>query len=119
MRKIIVFMMVFLVFSIFSMDVCAYYNFLSDDANIGLNILKEKYSDVLDAKEEYCDYGFIWGVIFPENEGKEVREYSEIIEGKKYTITEITIIKPQGPIKIVWGSASKNNPYDVPKIIVR
>jgi len=119
MRKAIVFMTMVLVFSIFSINVCAYYDFLSDDANIGLNVLKERYLGVLDEKEEYYDHGFIWGVIVPENEGKEVREYTEILEGQKYTITEIVILNPQGSIKVIWGSGAKFHPYDVPKIVVK
>jgi hypothetical protein len=109
MRKAIVFMTMILVFSIFSINVCAQYDFLSEEANIGLNVLKEKY----------LNNGFIWAVIAPENYGKDVIEYIEIIEGKVYTITEITILNPQGPIKVVWGSGAKSHPYDVPRIIVK
>jgi hypothetical protein len=123
MRKAIVFVTIVLVFLVLifsSSSTLAHYIFLSDDSNIGLNILKEKYIESLDLNdEEHYDHGFIWGVIVPENEGKEIQEYTEIIEGKVYLITEITVINPQGPIKVVWGSASKNHPNDIPRIVVK
>ena len=122
MRKAIVFVTIVLVFLVLifsSSSTLAHYIFLSDDSNIGLNILKEKYIESLNLNDEDYDHGFIWGVIVPENEGKEIQEYTEIIEGKVYLITEITVINPQGPIKVVWGSASKNHPNDIPRIVVK
>jgi hypothetical protein len=119
MRKAMVFVTIVFAMFLVSSSVFAY-DFLSDDSNIGLNILKEKYIDSLDLDdEEYYDHGFVWAVIAPENYGKEIQEYEEEIEGHIYTITEIIIIDPQGPIRVTWGPGKEFSPYDVPKIVIK
>ena len=135
-----------LMFSI--INIYAQYDFLSEESNLAINRFKENYgiygyyvsgeyyipyhrghivepspflNDAVQLlREKYVEQqGFIWGVILPEHYGKDVVEYKQIIEGKIYTVTEITILNPQGSIKVIWGSGAKFHPYDVPKIVVK
>ncbi|MDD3491446.1 MAG: hypothetical protein PHG13_00510 [Candidatus Pacebacteria bacterium] len=112
--------LVFLVLIVFSCFAYAHYDFLSEESNQGIERLKEKYQieNRQNKQNEVITEGFIWGVIAPEHEGYSMVEYTEVIEGEEYTITEIHIINPQGPIRIIWGPGARNDPFDVPKIIV-
>jgi len=112
-RLLLVIIIALVVFS-FSVDSFACYSFLSDEANIALENLKEKYrvKEIVLEKEK----GIVWTVIIPKNLGVKTNEVQEEIERHMYTITEITIINAQGETRIVWGPAAEIYPYDIPKI---
>ena len=99
----------------------AYYSFLSPESNEALEGLKEKYrvKEIVLEKE----YGFVWAVVLPKNDGVETEEIKEAIYNDEtgefeaiYTFTYITILNAEGPTRVVYGSTSKFHPYDVPKI---
>jgi hypothetical protein len=114
MKKLLLITTVALVILSFSIDAFAYYNFLSPECNIYLEKLREKYK----IGQDYEEDGFVWAVIAPECDSKKVNEHTEIIEGQKYTITEIVIVNPRGPVRVIWGLAAKSYPYDVPRITI-
>ncbi|NMA49718.1 MAG: hypothetical protein GX947_08150 [Tissierellia bacterium] len=115
-KGVVLGILVFLILIIFSCFAYAHYDFLSDESNLGIEHLKEKYQ--IESRHEVVTEGFVWGVIAPENEGHSMVEYTEVIEEEEYTVTEIRIVNPQGPIRVIWGPGAKNDPFDVPKIIV-
>jgi len=99
----------------------AYYNFLSPEANIALEELKEKHriKGIVLEKEE----GIVYIVVLPKNDGvetKEIREWVYNDETKQfegpYNFTYITITNSKGWASVIWGSASKFHLYDIPKL---
>jgi len=97
------------------------YDFLSSECNIYLEELKEKFreEEIVLEKEE----GIIWAVILPKNDGVEMEEAQEAVYNDEtgkfeaiYNFTYITILNARGYTKVIWGSASKFYPYDIPKL---
>src|SRR5680860_759289 len=84
----------------------AYYNFLSQEANIALEELKGKYGVnriVLEKAE-----GMIWTVILPKNNGVETEEIKEAVYNDEtrefeaiYNFTQITILNAKGWTKVI------------------
>ena len=119
-RLLLVIVIALVVFS-FSVDSFACYSFLSDEANIALENLKEKHrvKEIILEKE----HGFIWIVVLPKNDGVETKEVQEAVYNDEtgkfeaiYNFTYITILNARGYTKVIWGSASKFYPYDIPKL---
>jgi len=99
----------------------AYYNFLSPEANIFLEELKEKYGvkKIVLEKEGVM----IWNVILPKNNGVETEEIKEAVYNDEtgefeaiYNFTRITILNAEGWTKVILGYASKFYPYNMPKL---
>ena len=97
------------------------YSFLSPESNTALDVLKEKHrvKEILVEKE----YGFVWAVILPENDGVETEEIREAVYNDEtgifeavYNFTRITILNAVGPTRVVYGSAAEFHPYDQPKL---
>ena len=108
------FLIFFVLFLMCFLPSFAYYNFLSPECNIYLEELKEKFreKEIILEKEE----GVVWVVILPKNSGVITKEVKEEIEGRIYTITEITIMNARGETRIVWGSAAETYSHDIPKL---
>jgi hypothetical protein len=107
--------MAMIVLGVFSFSMNAFaYGFLSLQSNAAIEQFREKHRIKEIVSEE--EHGFIWAVILPKNDGVEINEIKEEIEGHIYKITEITITNPQGWTKVIWGSAAKFHPYDVPRL---
>lgn len=120
MRKLLLFLVIVIFFFI-SLDAFAYYNFLSPESNTAIERFKEKYrvKEIVSEKE----YGFVWTVILPPNSGVETNEVREAVYNDEtgkfeamYNFTDITITNAEGWTKVIWGSAAKFHPYDVPRI---
>jgi hypothetical protein len=117
---LIVFIVIALIFCTISSF--ASYNFLSSESNTALEDLKWKYYGVKEIILEK-EHGFVWTVILPKNDGVEIEEAQEAVyndeteefEGS-YNFTYITIRNAKGWTEVIWGSASKFYPYDVPKL---
>jgi len=116
--SLVVFFVLFLVCSLSSF---ADYPFLSPEANEALENLKEKHrvKEIILEKE----HGFIWIVVLPKNDGVETKEAQEAVYNDEtgkfeaiYNFTYITILNARGYTKVIWGSASKFYPYDIPKL---
>lgn len=111
----------FVLFLLCSLSSFADYPFLSPEANSYLENLKEKHrvKEIILEKE----YGFIWTVVLPKNDGVETKKVQEAVYNDEtgkfeaiYNITYITILNARGYAKVIWESASKFYPYDIPKL---
>jgi hypothetical protein len=124
-NRIVLGVLVFLVlFLTCFLPIFAYYSFLSPEANIALENLREKHR----VKEIVLEKGkgIVWTVILPKNDGVEISEVKEAVYNNEtgkfeavYTFTGVVIINPKGWIKVVWGLAAKFYLYDMPRICVR
>ena len=115
---VLVFVVLFLICFLLSF---ADYSFLSPESNAALDVLKEKHrvKEITVEKE----HGFVWVVILPRNDGIETNEVKEMVYNDEtgepegiYTFTDIIMTNPKGPTKVIWGSAAKFHPYDVPRL---
>ena len=121
MKKILLIVIIALVVFSFSMNIFAYHTFLSDECNVYLEELKEKFREKEIVSEE--EHGFVWAVILAKNDGVEIEEIKEDVYNdetgrfERYTFTCITVFNARGPTRVVYGSASAFHPYDQPKLI--
>lgn len=120
MKKLLLVGVILVAFS-FSAKACAYYNFLSSESNAALEVLKEKFREKEIILEK--EYGFVWRVFLPKNDGVETEEVQKAVYNDEtgefeaiYTFTYITILNAKGPTRVVWGFASKFHQYNVPRL---
>ena len=120
MKKFLLFLVITMFFFI-SLDGLAYYSFLSPESNTALGNLREKYKEREIILEK--EHGLVWIVILPKNDRVEIKEARELVYNDEtgkfeavYNFTDIIITNPKSWTKIVWGSAAKFYPYNVPRI---
>jgi len=116
-------LLVIVVFFFISLNALAHYSFLSSECNTFIEELKEKFREKEIVLELEKEYGFVWTVVLPKNDGVETEEIKEAIYNDEtgkfeaiYNFTYITILNAEGWTKVIWGSASKFHPYDIPKL---